>query len=79
MRVARGAQRDEHAAIDPDMELAITRGFEMAFEAIPGSILQVQALLLNMQGGGAFSRVALGSIIVSALTTGFSAATISFE
>jgi hypothetical protein len=32
-----------------------------------------------MNGGKGFSKVALGSIIMSALTTGFSAATISFE
>jgi hypothetical protein len=32
-----------------------------------------------MKGGHGFRKVALGSIIMSALTTGFIAATISFE
>jgi hypothetical protein len=32
-----------------------------------------------MKGGRDFSKAALGSILVSALTTGFGAATMSFE
>jgi hypothetical protein len=79
MRVANGAEQTEHAAMSPDIELTMTRSFEMAFESIPGSILQCAVLLRSMKGGDGFSKVALGSIIMSALTTGFSAATISFE
>jgi hypothetical protein len=78
MRVANGAEQEEHAAVAPELELVITRGFEMACESVPGSIIQVRALLQTMRGGG-FSKAALGSIIVSALTTGFGAAVISFE
>jgi hypothetical protein len=78
-RVADGNEQAEHAALNPDVELAMTRGFEMAMESIPGSILQCAALLRSMKRGDGFNKVALGSIIVSALTTGFSAATISFE
>ncbi|GMI19237.1 hypothetical protein TeGR_g13668, partial [Tetraparma gracilis] len=36
-------------------------------------------MIYTMKGDDGFSKVALGSIIVSALTTGFSAATISFD
>jgi hypothetical protein len=79
MRVANGADRSEHAAIDPELELVFTRCIEMVFESVPGTVLQISTGLKNMKGGGAFSKVALGSIVVSALTTGFSAATISFE
>jgi hypothetical protein len=74
-RVADGNEQTENAAITPDMELAMTRGFEMAMEAVPGSILQVKVLMQAEK----VSKAALASIIVSALTTGFSAATISFE
>jgi hypothetical protein len=79
MRVANGAQQAEHATIDPDMELTCTRGLEMAFESCPGTVVQVYALIRLMRDGKATSKAALGSIIVSALTTGFSAATISYE
>jgi hypothetical protein len=51
----------------------------MCFESCPGSVLQTHSLLLAMKSNGGFSKLALLSIIVSALTTGFSAATISFE
>jgi hypothetical protein len=74
-RVANGVKRGEHAAMDPEVALTCTRCFEMAMEAVPGSILQVKTL---MQAENV-SKVALASIIMSALTTGFSAATISFE
>jgi hypothetical protein len=52
----------------------------MACESVPGSLLQVHSLLKTIKSDdGNLSKVALGSIILSALTTGFSAATISFE
>jgi hypothetical protein len=62
------------------MELTMTRGFEVALESVPGSALQVHTLLKNgSSGAGSFSKAAITSIIISALTTGFSAATISYE
>jgi hypothetical protein len=79
MRVANGSERREGANVSAEMELTVSRGMEMSCEAVPGSILQLHSLLRSMKGGGPLSKVALGSIIVSALTTGFSAATISFE
>ena len=79
MRVANGADQREHAAMNPEIELVFVRCIEMVFESVPGTVLQISTLLRSMKGGGDFSKVALGSIIVSALTTGFSAATISFE
>ena len=79
MRVANGSERSEGAAMSDEMLLVFTRGEEMCFEAIPGSILQIYACLQAMKGGSSVNKVALGSIITSALTTGFSAATISFE
>jgi hypothetical protein len=51
----------------------------MVFESVPGTVLQISTCVQSMKGDGGFSKVALASIIVSALTTGFSAATISFE
>ncbi|GMI19234.1 hypothetical protein TeGR_g13668, partial [Tetraparma gracilis] len=79
MRVANGADQSEHAAMHPEMELVFTRCTEMVFESVPGTVLQISTCLQSMKGDDGFSKVALGSIIVSALTTGFSAATISFD
>jgi hypothetical protein len=43
-------------------------------------MLQLTALFNNMRDNeGAYSQVALGSIIMSACSTGFTAATISFD
>jgi hypothetical protein len=36
MRVARGAEKSEYAAMDPELELTFTRGIEMVLESIPG-------------------------------------------
>jgi hypothetical protein len=47
---------------------------------VAGSVLQLVALIKNLQDNeSAYSKTALGSIIVSACTTGFTAATISFD
>jgi hypothetical protein len=36
MRVARGVEKSEYAAMDPMLELTFTRGIEMVLESIPG-------------------------------------------
>ncbi|GMI51962.1 hypothetical protein TeGR_g223 [Tetraparma gracilis] len=64
MRVANGAERSEHAAMNAEAGLTFTRGIEMCFESCPGSVLQTYTLLLEMKGGGDFSKAALGSIFV---------------
>ncbi|GMI32781.1 hypothetical protein TeGR_g3036 [Tetraparma gracilis] len=79
MRVARGAKQSEYAAMDPELELTFTRGIEMVLESIPGCVLQLHAFLPTLKAAGGYDKRALASIIVSALTTGFSAATISFD
>ena len=48
----------------------------MFAEAIPGFILQLTAILLE---DGAASSIRITSLIVSALTTGFVSASISFD
>jgi hypothetical protein len=98
MRVARGAEQSEYAAMDPELELTFTRGIEMVLESIPGKhastvskrwesantinstgcVLQLHAFLPTLKAADGVSKQALASIIISSLTTGFSAATISF-
>ena len=79
MRVASGAERSEHNVINPALELTCTRVAELVSEAIPGSILQVTAAMRTLQGRGTVSNIAVGSIVISALTTGYSSACISFD
>jgi hypothetical protein len=81
MRVANGVQKSEYATVNPDIELTCSRSMEMVFESVPGSIVTAYAMLRGMEHAesGSFDKRAAASIVVSALTTGFSAATISFE
>jgi hypothetical protein len=79
MKVAAGAEQEEHTLMNSDLELVFTRCIEMVAESIPGAVLTTYATLTIMQSGGGWTYRAIGSIVVSALTTGFGAATISFE
>jgi hypothetical protein len=65
--------------MDADMELSVTKFVEIVFEAIPGTLLQTFKLLQSGGDGEAINKVALGSVLISALTTGFSCAIISFD
>jgi len=74
-RVCAGQEMKEHHAIDAKTELVATKCAEMICESIPGSLLQLYVLLKVKN----VSRATVGSVIVSAMTTGFSSASISFE
>jgi hypothetical protein len=52
----------------------------MVFEAIPGCIMQLSVLLAGLQddGGNGVSMQAVLSLVVSALSTGFSSSTITY-
>ena len=60
------------------MELVIMKGVEMFAESIPGCILQCFAYMRLLSDGGS-SSAALVSIFISALTTGFTSASISYD
>jgi hypothetical protein len=79
MRVANGQKQSEHEFLPSEHVLGSMRAFEMVFESIPGSILQCGALLDSIKRGERMSKAALASVVVSALTTGFAGATMSFE
>jgi len=79
MRVASGVEKNEHNVIDPETELAATGGVELVCESIPGAILQLTAAMRVRQGGGIVSNIAVGSIILSVLTTGYKSTCISFD
>ena len=71
-----GQEMEEHHAIDVMTELGTTKCAEMVCESIPGSILQLYVLLKDKS---LLSRATVGSVLISAMTTGFSSASISFE
>jgi len=74
-RVCIGQEMEEHHVIDAKYELVCTKCAEMVCESIPGSLLQLYVSLKVKNA----SRATVGSVIVSAMTTGFSSASISFE
>jgi len=74
-KVCSNQDMDEHHVFDAKTELVLTKGAEMMAESIPGSLLQLYVLLKVRNVSGA----TVGSVIVSAMTTGFSSASISFE
>jgi hypothetical protein len=52
---------------------------EIAFEAVPGGVLQCFAVLKHLQDGVALSKQAIASIGVSAICVGFTSASISYD
>ena len=75
-RVASGAKISKGQAVDPVMEMTCTKCAEMFAEAIPGVIIQLSAIL---SGDGGTSTGATVSLAVSALTTGFVSASLSYD
>jgi len=74
-RVVGGHEMQEHHAFDAKAELVMSKGIEMGCESIPGAVLQLYAILKS----GSRKKRLIGSVVVSALTTGVSSATISFD
>ena len=74
-RVCSGQVMEVHHSVDAKTELVITKCIEMVCESIPGCVLQMFVLMK----AGTVSKAAVGSVVISALTTGFSSASISFE
>ena len=63
----------------PKYELIFSKCGELMFEAIPGCVVQVQAYLIAMDSEEGASKQALVSLVISALCTGFTASTITFD
>ena len=75
-RVGSGAKMLEGQACEPLAEMVHMKTAEMFAEAIPGVVIQLSAILSD---GGQVTTAALASLTISALTTGFISATISFD
>jgi len=76
-RVAEGQKQEEHHAFDAKTERMVDILCEMIFESIPGCLVQILALLRVDREKWALS--AMGSIGISALTTGYTSACLSFD
>ncbi|GMI33932.1 hypothetical protein TeGR_g14783, partial [Tetraparma gracilis] len=76
-RVARGAEQPPGAAVKPLMEMAFTKAGELFFEAIPGLILQITALLRAT--GNEWTASAVVSIAISVASTALTATTITYD
>ena len=63
---------EEHHVIDARTELVATKCVEMVCESIPGCLLQLYVILKV----GDKSGRAMTSVVVSALTTGYSSGTL---
>ncbi|GMI21527.1 hypothetical protein TeGR_g3935 [Tetraparma gracilis] len=74
-RVASGAEQLPGASFDPLTEMILTKNGELFFEAIPGLVLQLVALLSAKQ----MSQVAIGSILMSLASTALTATTMFWD
>jgi hypothetical protein len=77
--VATGQDQSEYQMFSPRNELLMSKAAELVFEAIPGCVVQVQAYLIAMDSEEGASWQALVSLVISALCTGFTASTITFD
>jgi hypothetical protein len=67
-RVASGAEQLQGAQLSPLMEMAYSKGAEVATESVPGLVLQLVAALTG--GAAGRSKRMLFSIAISAASTG---------
>ncbi|GMH81209.1 hypothetical protein TL16_g08858 [Triparma laevis f. inornata] len=74
-RVAIGAEKEEQVMFDPLMEMMYTKSIELFAESIPGCVIQIIGYMASDEK----LEMALVSIIVSALTAGFTCAQISYD
>jgi hypothetical protein len=75
-RVATGAKQEVGTAMEPMLEMTCMKAAEMFAEAIPGVIIQLMAIATSDKDVGTSAWL---SVAVSAITTGFASATISYD
>jgi hypothetical protein len=75
-RVATGVKQEVGASFNPMFEITVMKVTEMFAEAIPGVIIQLMAIATSDKKVGTSAWL---SVAVSAITTGFASATISYD
>ena len=67
---------DKDTTINQLSEMTMHKCVELAFESVPGCVLQLYVLLKNPEIAGTFALVSIG---ISCLTTGFTSAMVAFD
>jgi hypothetical protein len=75
-RVASGVKQEKGQSFNPMLEMTFMKGLEIFSEAIPGAIIQLLAIATSK---GEIMNGVWISLTVSALTTGFTSASISYD
>jgi len=76
-RIGKDDEDTEHKTTVSSMSFMIlNKSIELATENVPGCILQLYVWLFNKEEAGSFALISIG---ISALTTGYTSAIISFE
>jgi hypothetical protein len=78
-KVGLGRKTEQGVEWDPIMEMTFSKVIEMFTESIPSVMIQSSAILDSMKSGHGISKVAMFSLAISTLTTGFVSATISYD
>jgi hypothetical protein len=76
-RVASGARMQSGNFLDPLTEMTYAKCIEMFAESIPGVLIQITAIATDDKGTS--STIVWASLLASAMTTGYTAATISYN
>ena len=76
-RVATSKKKEHGQILDPISEMNFLKMIEIFSESIPGAIIQLSAILSD--DSGHISNAAIVSLAISALTTGFTSATVSYD
>ncbi|GMH88858.1 hypothetical protein TL16_g11282 [Triparma laevis f. inornata] len=75
-KVAKGDEKELGTNLEPLMEMTFNKACELVGEAIPGCLIQMSAIIDNPNDP---SKMVLFSIVISAFTTGFTSAQISYD
>ncbi|GMH91106.1 hypothetical protein TL16_g11959 [Triparma laevis f. inornata] len=78
-KVASGAEHEKDTQVDPLVEMSMSKSVEIFAESIPNIIIQTAAILKTLETGTKPTGMALTSLLMSALTTGFVSASISYD
>ena len=76
-KVAVGIMKQKGATVDSMTELSFDKCIELFAEGIPGVIIQASAIIADL--GKGVSYTAVFSIVISAVTSGFTSSQISFD
>jgi hypothetical protein len=75
IRIVRGNKQQDHAKIEPVIEMMTSKLIEIFTEAIPGAVIQTAAILTT----GKVTKTAIASIFFSVCATAFTSSALAFD